>query len=373
MSDDEYARHHFHRNIHESCTSEMSSQKLSRLTADMESFTSGDLPFSADAAVFVCADEERIDVMKVIITGSSGTPYAFGLFEFDVFMTNQYPNHPPMVHLCTTGKGTFRFNPNLYSDGKVCLSLLGTFDGAKEEQWNPKKGPTQSTLFQVLVAIQSSILVEEPYFNEPGYEQDRGTAHGEALRNAYNERIRVATVNHAMVGMLREPPQGMEALVKAHFTLLRGRIMQECKGWLRLAEGSENRGALVDAVTALQVELLKLGPIDRAPANANGATSGAEKDAVKESPGKTSSEAKASKNMPGKKAPGEEPRNSAMDVDAAMERDLAAAMALSMEAVADGHHPTAGADDQSAMQELEARNIAEAIALSMQSSQPNAQ
>ena len=27
----------------------------------------------------------------------------------------------------TTGAGTIRFNPNLYSNGTVCLSLLGTW------------------------------------------------------------------------------------------------------------------------------------------------------------------------------------------------------------------------------------------------------
>lgn len=28
-----------------------------------------------------------------------------------------------------TGKGKIRFNPNLYKDGKICLSLLGTWRG----------------------------------------------------------------------------------------------------------------------------------------------------------------------------------------------------------------------------------------------------
>ena len=54
-----------------------------------------------------------------------------------------------------------RFNPNLYNCGKVCLSLLGTWPGRPEEQWT-----SQSTLLQVLVSIQSMILVELPYFNE---------------------------------------------------------------------------------------------------------------------------------------------------------------------------------------------------------------
>jgi len=58
-----------------------------------------------------------------------------------------------------------RFNPNLYNCGKVCLSLLGTWSGSAGESWNPKT----SSLLQILVSIQSLILVSEPYYNEPGY------------------------------------------------------------------------------------------------------------------------------------------------------------------------------------------------------------
>jgi hypothetical protein len=44
---------------------------------------------------------------------------------------------------------------------KVCLSLLGTWTG-------PGWISGQSTLLQVLISIQSLILCEEPYLNEPG-------------------------------------------------------------------------------------------------------------------------------------------------------------------------------------------------------------
>ena len=64
-----------------------------------------------------------------MIAGPEGTPYEGGLFEFDCFMPLEYPNVPPLVHLCTTGGGTVGFNPNLYPCGKVCLSLLGTWPG----------------------------------------------------------------------------------------------------------------------------------------------------------------------------------------------------------------------------------------------------
>lgn len=51
----------------------------------------------------------------------------------------------------------------LAKTGKVCLSLLGTWAGPG---WEPGK----STLLQVLISIQSLIMVPEPMFNEPGYE-----------------------------------------------------------------------------------------------------------------------------------------------------------------------------------------------------------
>ena len=71
-------------------------------------------------------DETRMDVVKVLLSGPADaqdatqeTPYAFGLFEFAVFIPPDYPNVPPLVNLQTTGGGMVRFNPNLYSDGKV--------------------------------------------------------------------------------------------------------------------------------------------------------------------------------------------------------------------------------------------------------------
>jgi ubiquitin-protein ligase len=63
-----------------------------------------------------------------------------------------------------TGGGQTRFGPNLYQDGKVCLSLLGTFHATDDsERWNPK----QSSLAQILLSIQTQLLVKEPVYNEP--------------------------------------------------------------------------------------------------------------------------------------------------------------------------------------------------------------
>ena len=72
------------------------------------------------------------------------TPYSGGCFVFDFFFPGKYPASPPQVNFRTTGNGSVRFNPNLYNCGKVCLSLLGTWEGAQGEQWNET-----STVLQV--------------------------------------------------------------------------------------------------------------------------------------------------------------------------------------------------------------------------------
>ena len=43
----------------------------------------------------------------------------------------EYPFKPPKVTY-KTNDGFTRFNPNLYKNGKVCISLLNTWQG---EQW----------------------------------------------------------------------------------------------------------------------------------------------------------------------------------------------------------------------------------------------
>lgn len=58
---------------------------------------------------------------------------------------------------------------------------------------------------QVLVSVQSLILVAEPYFNEPGYERSRGTPSGTQSSREYDGNIRQASVKWAMLEQLRNP------------------------------------------------------------------------------------------------------------------------------------------------------------------------
>lgn len=91
--------------------------------------------------------------------GPVDTPYEDGLFAFDIHLPDTYPAAPPNVHYISHTRE--RLNPNLYVEGKVCLSLLGTWHGHGSELWS-----VGSSLLQVLVSIHSLVLNAEPYFNE---------------------------------------------------------------------------------------------------------------------------------------------------------------------------------------------------------------
>ncbi|KAJ8248503.1 hypothetical protein GJAV_G00242730 [Gymnothorax javanicus] len=223
------------------------------------------LPLSSSSSVFVRCDEERLDIMKVLITGPADTPYANGCFEFDVYFPQDYPNSPPLVNLETTGGHSVRFNPNLYNDGKVCLSILNTWHGRPEEKWNPQT----SSFLQVLVSVQSLILVAEPYFNEPGYERSRGTPSGTQSSREYDGNIRQATVKWAMLEQIRNPSPCFKEVIHKHFYLKRGEIIAQCEEWIadiqqyssdkRVGRTMSHHAAALKRHTAqLREELLKL-------------------------------------------------------------------------------------------------------------------
>jgi baculoviral IAP repeat-containing protein 6 (apollon) len=125
--------------------------RLQRIAKELASLSKS-LPINYASSVFVRVDEERMDIMKCLIIAPEGTPYSNGCFEFDLSLPDDYPRIPPQVLLKTTGYGSVRFNPNLYNCGKVCLSLLGTWDG-------PGWDVQTSTLLQVVGNHVMTILL----------------------------------------------------------------------------------------------------------------------------------------------------------------------------------------------------------------------
>ena len=188
----------------------------------------GNLPLYPHASIFVRADENRMDVLRMVLTGPEDSPYAFGMFVFDIFLPADYPAQPPMVVMRTTGGGTVRFNPNLYENGKVCLSLLGTWYGDGDEtKWQAGV----SSLYQVGTSIQSMMLVPDPYFNEPGNEREKGTAEGQKWSDEYNEGLRLATLRYAVLDNMKAPPVGCEELVALYYKQMAPSVLATAHRW----------------------------------------------------------------------------------------------------------------------------------------------
>lgn len=102
---------------------------------------------SLPPALTVRCYDDRVDLLSAIIEGTTDTPYEDGLFCFDLQFPASYPAVPPLVHYRSYG---YRINPNLYENGRVCLSILNTWTGGVTERWNPHT----SSILQVLVSIQ---------------------------------------------------------------------------------------------------------------------------------------------------------------------------------------------------------------------------
>lgn len=187
----------------------------------------GSLPSSWHGSIFLRVDESRLDVLKACIVGPKGSPYEDGLFMFDIFMPAEYNNVSPLVSLRTTAGGKVRHNPNLYADGKVCLSLLGTWTG-------PGWVSGQSTLLQVLLSIQSLVMgVEEPALNEPGW----SSMAGQPFSTAYSKNCRRQTVAVAMLDHLKSPEALWKDVIEGHFRLKGQALFTLLDTWLGEDDG----------------------------------------------------------------------------------------------------------------------------------------
>ena len=183
---------------------------------------------SLPPGIWVKMASSRPDILKALIVGPEGTPYDGGLFEFDIFCPKDYPKLPPKVECATAARDDarqFSLNPNLYNTGYVCLSVINTWHGAKQEQWQPGK----STLLQVLISIQSMVLgTATPADNEPG---GLGLSHEE-----YNRTVQPGTIKAALIPWIKaeELRKGIwRSEVEAYFKANANQILDIVRSWAK--------------------------------------------------------------------------------------------------------------------------------------------
>ena len=149
------------------------------MNIDMKRILSSDLNSNG---IFIEFDETDILKAKALIIGPKDTIYDNAYLFFTIEFPKNYPFSPPILTYKPQNK--IRIHPNIYVNGKVCLSILGTWSGPS---WTHTMDITT-----VLLTIQS-LLDNNPLANEPGYEKI--VAEKNILYDNYNKTIRYNTIN----------------------------------------------------------------------------------------------------------------------------------------------------------------------------------
>ncbi|KAJ9610811.1 hypothetical protein H2200_005588 [Cladophialophora chaetospira] len=161
-----------------------------------------------EGEIYVRTYESRLDLLRCLIIGPKDTPYENAPFLIDLLLSERYPEEPPTAHFHSWTSGLGRINPNLYEEGKICLSLLGTWSGRNEsEKWSDK-----ATILQLLVSLQGLVFVNKPFYNEAGFE---GLENDPAYRREaeqYSEKAFVMARGFVKYALLR-PPGGLEDIL----------------------------------------------------------------------------------------------------------------------------------------------------------------
>jgi len=128
-----------------------------------------------DQGIHYWYNEANVTEGKLLIWGPLGTLYEDMPMIYSVkFPCPGYPFEPPKV-LFVTNDGYTRFHPNMYKEGKVCLSILGTWEGPK---W-----VASQRMSSIPLTLQS-LMDNNPIAHEPGY------AHRtDLVATSYNEFI----------------------------------------------------------------------------------------------------------------------------------------------------------------------------------------
>jgi len=157
----------------------VSKETINRLLKDVKHIFKN--PLTENGIYYIHDDS---DMMKgyALIVGPEDTPYFGGNYFFEFTYPMDYPHSPPKVTYWTNGN-QIRFNPNLYTCGKVCISILNTWRG---DQWT-----SCQTISTVLLTL-CTLLCKEPLLNEPGVT----TKHNDM--ESYEEIIQFANLDIAV-------------------------------------------------------------------------------------------------------------------------------------------------------------------------------
>ena len=177
-----------------------------RLISDIKEIVRNPL---TDQGIFYAHDEEDMLKGYSLIIGPSDSLYADGNYLFSWKFPYNYPYAPPELKFLTCD-GVTRFHPNLYRNGKVCLSILNTWKG---EQWT-----SCQTIRSILLTL-ILLFHNEPLLNEPGFTK----SHRDFI--PYNKIIKFQNYKCAILGIVNQ--SHLPALFIPFFSFIKNHFLNE--------------------------------------------------------------------------------------------------------------------------------------------------
>ena len=190
---------------------------INRINKELISFKNYSL-ISKESSIFLKYDKDDHKKMMALITGPKNTPYENGCFIFHILINDNYPNTPPKIYFERSNESKIELNPNLHSDGKVILSLLGN---NLEDKYSDNWDKDHSTLLDILTSIQKKIFVKEPLFLKTIYKNLKLHEKKNELCLEYNKNIKQYTYQYAILDKLKNPNEEFKNIILNHFKLIK--------------------------------------------------------------------------------------------------------------------------------------------------------
>jgi ubiquitin-conjugating enzyme E2 Z len=195
----------------------ISKECISRLLKDVKELIRNPLD---ENGIYYNHDDTDMLKGRAMIVGQNDTPYYGGYYFFELNFSPQYPFSPPKVIFLTNGDN-IRFNPNLYVNGKVCISILNTWAG---EQWS------SCQTIKTLLLTMSTLLCKDPLLNEPGITSSHKDFH------TYTKIVEFKNIDVALIKMLQKHPSYFPIEFGCFYDAMKNEFLKNKEGLLKSLE-----------------------------------------------------------------------------------------------------------------------------------------
>ena len=178
----------------------------------------------SDHGIYYTHDENNMLRGFAVIFGPDDTIYRYGAYHFKFSFPTDYPFSPPKLTFLTND-GSTRFHPNLYRNGKVCISILNTWKG---EQW------TSCQSIRSILLMLVTLFHNKPLLNEPGIKE----SHSSFI--PYNRIIKYKNIEIAIFKILSKNTHTLNDSSECFYPIYKKYVIENKKNILEYVKSIKN-------------------------------------------------------------------------------------------------------------------------------------